>query len=84
VDKLLRNLSNDRSEDIGWCELVNGLSEGHEDEGDLELVVGEVFDNVGVEAENTEFVSAHDSGKELHDENFVVERVVLVYGSASF
>jgi hypothetical protein len=44
----------------------------------LKLMVREVFDDVGVEAEDTEFVGAHDSGQELHDEDLVLERVLLV------
>jgi hypothetical protein len=36
------------------------------------------LDDVGVEAEDTELVSPHDSREELHDEDLVVKRVVLV------
>jgi hypothetical protein len=36
------------------------------------------LDDVAVEAEDTELVGAHDSGKELHDEDLVVEGIVLV------
>lgn len=36
------------------------------------------LDDVGVESKHTKLVSAHDSRKELHDEDLVVERVVLV------
>lgn len=52
---------------------MHGLSEGDEDGRDAELVVGEVFDDVGVEAEYGEFVGGHDAGEELHEEDFVFE-----------
>lgn len=42
MDELLRKFADDRGEDVGRGELVNGLSEGDENEGDLELVVGEI------------------------------------------
>lgn len=57
---------------------MNGLSEGDKDGGDAELVVGEVFDDVGVEAENGEFVGGHDAGEKLHEEDFVFEGETLV------
>lgn len=78
MDELLCDFAYDGSEDVRWRKLVDGLSERDEDEGDLELVVGEVFDDVRVEAEDAQLVGAHDPREELHDENLVVERVLLV------
>ena len=42
MNELLSEFADDGSENVGRSELVDGLSEGDEDEGDLELVVGEV------------------------------------------
>lgn len=78
MDEFLSELSYDRRQDIRGCKLVNRLSQRDEDEGDLELVVGEVLDDVGVKAEHAELVSAHDSREKLHDEDLVLERVLLV------
>jgi hypothetical protein len=36
------------------------------------------LDDVAVESEDTELVGSHDSRKELHDEDLVVEGIVLV------
>jgi hypothetical protein len=44
----------------------------------LKLVVGEIFDDVRVESEDTELVGTHDSSEKRHDEDLVVERVLLV------
>lgn len=41
-------------------------------------MVGQVFDDVGVEAEHGQFVGGHDAGKELHEEDFVFEGETLV------
>lgn len=68
----------DGSELVGGSEIVNGLGEADEDSGNLELVVSEVFDDVGVEGEDGELVGAAHSSKDLHDENFVVEGVGAV------
>lgn len=45
----MREFSNDWSQDVWWREVVNGLSEADEDGGDAELVIYEVFCDVGVE-----------------------------------
>lgn len=79
MNELLCQFANDGSEDVGWGELVDRLSERDEDEGDLKLVVSEVLDDVRVESEDTELVGAHDSSKERHDEDLVVQRILLVY-----
>lgn len=78
VDKLSRDLADDGREHVGRRELVHRLGERDEDERDEQLVVREVLDDVRVEAEDAELVGAHDSGQELHDEDLVLERVVLV------
>jgi len=49
VNEFLSEFSDDRRQDIGWRQLVYGLGERDEDESHLKLVVGEVFDDVGVE-----------------------------------
>lgn len=54
------------------------LSESNEDSRDTELMVCEVFHDVGVESENAEFVGTHNSREELHDEDFVLEGVAFV------
>lgn len=54
------------------------LGEGDENKSDLKLMIGEVLDNVAVKAKNTELVDTHDTGEELHDENFVVERIDFI------
>jgi hypothetical protein len=50
VNKLLGQFPDDGRQNIRWCKLVDGLSERDEDKRDLELMVGEVFDDVGVES----------------------------------
>lgn len=57
---------------------MHGLSERDENGGDTKLVVGQVFDDVGVEAKHGQFVGGHDAGKELHEEDFVFEGEALV------
>lgn len=54
------------------------LGEGDENKSDLKLMIGEVLDNVAVKAKNTELVDTHDTGEELHDQNFVVERIDFI------
>jgi len=44
-----------------------GLGQCHQNGRDTELAVNEVFDNIGVESEDAEFVRAHDAGEELHE-----------------
>jgi len=55
------NFADDRSDGIRRSEVVNGLGEGDEDGGNPQLFVGEEFDDVGVEAQDTEFVVSHDA-----------------------
>lgn len=62
---------------------MHRLSERDEDEGDLKLMVGEVLDDVRVESEDAELVGAHDSSEERHDEDLVIQGVLLVCLSAS-
>jgi len=57
---------------------VDGLGKGDEDGGNPQLFVGEELDDIGVEAQNAEFVESHDAGEQLHDENFVVKGETLV------
>lgn len=57
---------------------MDRLGEADEDAGDTELLVEEVFDDVGVETEYAEFVASHDPGEELHDKDFVFERELFV------
>jgi hypothetical protein len=78
VDELLCKLADYRCKNIGRGELVDRLSESNQDKCNLELVVGEVLDNVRVESKNTELVRAHDTREELHDEHLMLERVLLV------
>lgn len=75
VDELARELLDDGGELVGRSEVVDGLGEADEDGGDLELVVGEVLDDVRVEAQNGELVGSTDSTEERHDEDLVVEGV---------
>lgn len=42
MDEFLGDFPNDGGEHVGRGQVVHGLSEGNEDERDLELVVGEV------------------------------------------
>lgn len=44
VNEFLGKFPDDRSKDVGWSKIMDGLSEGHEDEGNLELMIGEVSD----------------------------------------
>jgi hypothetical protein len=46
MNEFLGQFSNDWRQDIGRCKLVHRLSERDEDKGDLELMVGEVLDDV--------------------------------------
>lgn len=78
MDKLCGEFLDDGGQCIWGCEIVYTLSEGDEDGGDAELMVGEVFEDVGVKRKNKEFVRAHDTGKELHEEDFVVEGKAFV------
>lgn len=75
MDELARNLLDDGRELVGRSEVVDGLGEADEDGGDLELVVGEVLDDVRVEAEDGKLVRTAHASEEAHDENLVVERV---------
>lgn len=40
--------------------------------------MGEVFDDVGVESQDTKFVAAHNARQKLHDEDFVIQGESLV------
>ena len=44
----------------------------------MELVIGEVLHDVGVEAENAELMRAHNARKKLHDENLMVKQEAFV------
>lgn len=41
-------------------------------------MVGEIFDNVGVEAQDAKFMSTHHPREELHNENFMFKREALI------
>lgn len=78
VHEFLRNFVHDGGHRIWWRVFVHGLGERDENRGDTQLVVRQVLDDVCVEAQNTELVTAHDSREQLHHEDFVVEREPLV------
>ena len=80
VHEFLGELADDGRKYIGRCQLVNRLRKRDKDQRHTDLMVGEVFDDVTVETKNTELVETHDSREELHDENLVLERVLLVCG----
>ena len=42
MNELLSEFADDGSENVGRSKLVDGLSEGDEDESDLKLVMGEI------------------------------------------
>lgn len=58
---------------------MSRLGEGDEDQGDVELVMREVFEYVGVECEDAELVGTHDPTEKLHYEYFVIQRVSFVW-----
>ena len=60
MNKLLRELPDDRRHCIGRGEVVYRLSEGGEDAGYPQLLVEDVLDDVSVEAKHTELVGAHN------------------------
>ena len=78
MDKLCRELLDDGGQGVWGREVVYTLGKGDEDGGDAQLVVGEVFEDVGVKGEHKELVIAHDAGEELHEEDLVVEGKALV------
>lgn len=59
---------------------MNRLSESHKYAGDSKLLVEEIFDDICVEAKDAKFMRAHDTGEQLHDKDFVVQRESLVIG----
>lgn len=69
----MSDLANNRSEDVWRSQVVYGLSEADEDGSDAELVIGEVLRDVRVKGKDAEFVCTHDTGEELHEEDFVIQ-----------
>jgi hypothetical protein len=57
---------------------MHGLRQRHEDGGDAQLPVREVLYNVRVKSEDAELVRSHDTGQELHEQDFVVQRETFV------
>lgn len=78
MNKLCREFLDDGGQRVWRREVVHALCECDEDGGDAQLMVREVFEDVGVERENRELVRAHDTGEELHEEDLVVEGKALV------
>jgi hypothetical protein len=78
MNELCGEFLDDGGEGVWRGKVVYALCECGEDGGHAELVIGEVFEDVGVEGENGELVSAHDTGEELHEEDLVVEGKALV------
>lgn len=78
MNELCGEFLDDGGERVWRGEVVYALCECDEDGGYAELVIGEVFKDVGVERENGELVRAHDTGEELHEEDLVVEGKALV------
>lgn len=78
MDELCGEFPDDGGQRVWGCEVVYALCERDEDGWDAELVVCEVFEDISVERDDEELVSAHDTGKELHEEDLVVERKSLV------
>lgn len=78
MDKLSREFLDDGDQCVWGCEVVYALGERDEDGRNAQLMIGEVFENVGIEGENEELVRAHDTGEELHEEDFVVKGKTLV------
>ena len=78
MNKLCGEFLDDGGERVWRGEVVYALCECDEDGGHAELVIREVFEDVGVEREHRELVRAHDTGEELHEEDLVVEGKALV------
>lgn len=78
MDKLPSDLCDDRGKHVGWGVLVHGLCESDEDRRDAQLMVRKILHDMCVEAQYAELVHAHDTRKELHYENLVVEGEAFV------
>lgn len=78
MNKLSREFLDNGGQHVWWRKVVYALCECDEDGRDAQLVICKVFEDVGVERENTELVRTHDTREELHKEDLVVEGKTLV------
>ena len=78
MNELCGEFLDDGGEHVWRSKVVYALCECDEDSRYAELMIGEVFEDVGVERENGELVRAHDTREELHEEDLVVEGKALV------
>ena len=78
MNELCGKFLDDGGEDVWRGKVVHTLCECDEDGGYAELMIGEIFEDVGVEREDGELVRAHDAREELHEEDLVVEGKALV------
>lgn len=72
MDKLCGEFLDDGGEGVWWSEVVHALCKRNEDGGYAELMIGEVFEDVGIKWENRELVRTHDAREELHEKDLVV------------
>lgn len=52
---------------------MHGLRESNEDGRYPQLMIREIFNDVRVKSKHAELMPAHDTGKQLHHDDFVVE-----------
>lgn len=78
MNELSREFLDDGGQRVWRREVVYTLCECDKDGGDAQLMIREVFEDVGVERENRELVRAHDTREKLHEEDLVVEGKALV------